>query len=138
MHRSGLTFAWIVIGWYLMLPPAIQRDGIPWPDGTAPISQWTIAESFDKARACEAEFEKHRKEFQQTYRKVNHAPAGAQFWARFYLAAAGDASCIETDNPRLKEESPAKSSGLQNSQVDWEPGSPRMSLRPRSPSGRVQ
>jgi hypothetical protein len=33
MHRSGLTFAWIVIGWYLMLPPAINATAFPGPMG---------------------------------------------------------------------------------------------------------
>src|SRR5271156_84246 len=89
-HAMGLT----VIGWYLMLPPAAQRNGILWPDGKAPISQWTIAESFDNARACETELNKHRKKFEKTYCKAGHAAPAAQFWAQFYVVAAGDASCI--------------------------------------------
>lgn len=105
MNRRYHAIFFSLIGWYLMLPPAAQRDGIPWPDGKAPISQWTIAESFDNAKACEAELDKHRKQFQQTYRKANHDDPSAQFWAQFYVAAAGDASCIETDDPRLKADS---------------------------------
>jgi hypothetical protein len=106
------------MGWYLMLPPAAQRNGIPWPDGRAPISQWKIAQSFDSATACEKELDKHRKKFETNYRKANAATPAAQFWAQFYVAAAGDANCIETDDPRLKADSPAETSHVENSQTN--------------------
>jgi hypothetical protein len=118
MNRLFHTLAWTLIGSYLMLPPAAQHNGIPRPNVNAPISQWTIAESFDNAKVCEAELDKHRKGFQHTYRKANHAGPGAQFWAQFYVAAADGASCIETDDPRLKADSPANPSNLQNSQAN--------------------
>ncbi len=113
MNRICRGLAWTLIGWYLMLPPAAQRNGVLWPDGKAPISQWTIAESFDSATACEAELDKHRKRFEKAYRKANHAALTAQFWAQFYVVAAGDASCIGTDDPRLKADSPAETSNSQ-------------------------
>jgi len=116
MNRLCHGLTWGLIGWYLMLPPAGQSNGIPWPDVNAPISQWRIAESFDNAKVCEAELDKHRKGFQRTFHKTNHAGPGAQFWAQFYVAAANDASCIETDDPRLKTDLPSTTSNLQSSQ----------------------
>ena len=92
-----------LMGWYLMLPPASQRNGMPWPDNKAPISQWTIAKSFDRANSCEAELDSHRKGFKQIYRKMSHNNPQSEFWERFYVAAAGEATCIATDDPRLNE-----------------------------------
>jgi hypothetical protein len=92
-----------LMGWYLMLPPASQLNGMPWPDNKAPISQWTIAKSFDAANACEAELDRNRKGFKQTYRKMSHKNLQSEFWGRFYIAASQQATCIATDDPRLNE-----------------------------------
>jgi hypothetical protein len=109
-----------LLGWYLMLPPAAQQqNGLPWPDGKAPISQWTIAESFDKAKACEAELDKRRKGFQQTYNKISHQFAVSEFWTRFYVAAAGAATCVATDDPRLKEGTDNGTSDVKKSSANW-------------------
>jgi hypothetical protein len=108
-----------LLGWYLMLPPAAQQpNGLPWPDGKAPISQWTIAESFDQAKACEGQLDKHRKKFQQTYSKISHQFAESEFWSRFYVAAAGEATCVATDDPRLKVGSDNGSSDVKKSSAD--------------------
>lgn len=100
-HRQLILVS--LIGWYLMLPPAAQQpNGLPWPDGRAPISQWTIAQSFDQAKACEGELDKNRKAFQHTHEKISHRFAESEFWSRFYVAAAAQAACVATDDPRLK------------------------------------
>jgi hypothetical protein len=100
-RRHLIVFS--LLGWYLMLPPAAQQpNGLPWPDGRAPISQWTVAESFDQANACEANLKKNRKGFQQTYKKISHQFADSEFWSWFYLTAAGDTTCVATDDPRLR------------------------------------
>ena len=92
-----------LLGWYLMLPPAApQQNGLPWPYGKAPISQWTIAESFDKAKACESQLDNDRKRLQRTYRKLSHQYADPEFWTRFYVTASREAICVATDDPRLK------------------------------------
>lgn len=101
-----------------MLPPAGQRNGLPWPDGKAPIFQWTVAESFDKAKACEAELDKHRKKFQQTYRKISHQTLNAEFWTQFYVTASGEATCVATDDPRLKGGSDNGTSDVKKSAAD--------------------
>jgi hypothetical protein len=109
-----------LLGWYLMLPPAAQQqNGLPWPDGKAPISQWTVAESFDKAKACEVELDKRRKGFQQSYKKISHQFADSEFWSRFYVTAAGEATCIATDDPRLKP-------GLENGTSDTKKSTDRL------------
>jgi len=101
-HRRHLMVL-TLLGWYLMLPPAtLQSNGLPWPDGKAPISQWTVAESFDHARTCEAELDKHRKKFQRTYNKISHQFTDSEFWSRFYVEASGEATCVATDDPRLR------------------------------------
>ena len=104
MNVSTYLIVLSLLGWYLMLPPAAQQqNGLPWPDGKAPISEWTVAESFDQAKTCETELDKHRKKFQKTVRsKISHQFAESEFWSRFYVAAAGEATCVATDDPRLK------------------------------------
>jgi hypothetical protein len=95
-----------LLGWYLMLPPVVQRASLPWPDDKAPLSQWSVAESFDAARDCEAAAEARRVKFQQTYQKQNSENPGEQFWTHFYLNLVMGATCIATDDPRLKGVSP--------------------------------
>ena len=108
-----------LLGWYLMLPPAAQQpNGLPWPDVKAPISQWTIAESFDQAKACEGELDKHRKKFQHTYGKISHQFAESEFWSRFYVAAAGEATCVATDDPRLKADTENENADVKKSSAE--------------------
>jgi len=114
--RHLLTLS--LLGWYLMLPPAGQRNGLPWPDNTASIAQWTIAESFDTAKACEDELSRHRKRFQKTYHKADRQNLGAEFWAKFYVTAAGEASCIATDDPRLRPSTDDSSANVTKSSTN--------------------
>jgi hypothetical protein len=117
-YRSNLI-VFSLLGWYLMLPPAAQQsNGLPWPDGKAPISQWTVAESFDQAKVCEAALDKHRKKFQQTYNSISHQFADSEFWSRFYVAASGEATCIATDDPRLKAGEGERTSNVKNSMAN--------------------
>jgi len=88
--RHSAVFA--LIGWYLMLPPTPhtqkQRDDIL--DHGAPLSQWSILQSFDTAKECENERTKIEKPY------INGAPIP--------LAATPfvTGQCIATDDPRLK------------------------------------
>jgi hypothetical protein len=118
VNRCFHAMAFALIGWYLMLPPAGQQNGLPWPDGRASISQWTIAESFDGAKACEGALTAHRKKFEQAYSKLSHQTSDAEFWGRFYVTAAGEATCIATDDPRLKEDAAARPTGVQPSSAN--------------------
>jgi hypothetical protein len=121
-YRHALTVS--LLGWYLMLPPVVQRASLPWPDDKAPLSQWSVAESFDAAKDCEAAAEARRVKFQETYQKQNSGNPGEQFWMRFYLTAAMGATCIATDDPRLKEvavdATPGKPKGTQDAPTHQE------------------
>ena len=66
------------------------------------LNRPSIAESFDFAKPCEAALAEHRKKALQIYKVGAKAP-NAEFWNRFYLTAAGEASCIATDDPPLKQ-----------------------------------
>lgn len=99
-----------LFGWYL-LPPAMQLNGVPWPNAAAPISTWTIAKSFDSARACETEVDRHLKLFEDRFRKVNHRDEDRRFWSQLLVTAAVEATCIETDDPRLRNSSEAPAKG---------------------------
>jgi hypothetical protein len=114
-NRKVIMTAVLMAGWYLMLPPAGQQNGVPWPDNTAPISRWTIAKSFDTAKACETELKQNRTHFARNYRQTNQADMAPAFWARFYVEAAGSAACIASDDARLKETAGEPSSALQQS-----------------------
>jgi hypothetical protein len=108
-----------LMGWYLMLPPAArQQNGLPWPDATAPIAHWAIAESFDRASSCEANLSKHRKSFQKLYTKMSGQNLDARFWSRFYISASAQAICIATDDPRLREAGSGTASAIQPSNAD--------------------
>jgi hypothetical protein len=117
MRKWHEAVIWGLVGWYLMLPPAAERAGMPWPDNKAPISQWTIAKSFDKADSCEVELAKHRKGFKETYSRISHKNLETEFWTRFYIAAAGEATCIATDDPRLNESAKGMTRDMRPSSV---------------------
>jgi hypothetical protein len=67
-----------VLGWYLMMPPQTRFwwIGAQRSDDSAPLNQWTNAQSFDKAQLCEA--------------------------ARIATQVQSGAICVATDDPRLK------------------------------------
>jgi hypothetical protein len=43
----------LAIGWYLMAPPSSVKYGAVVWDMNAPISKWTVIQSFDSAEQCE-------------------------------------------------------------------------------------
>jgi len=83
-----------LVGWYLMVPPVMGK-GLP--DKTAPLSKWEIEYSFDTADDCSTSQHKfsddgmRRAELKKSRQDVI---LGIQFM---------DATCIATDDPRLKE-----------------------------------
>lgn len=82
--------------------------------GRAPIAQWAIAESFDTAKACETEVDKHRKGFEKAYKQVSHSNSSREFRARFFVVTAGEATCIASDDPRLRQEAEGDDRRSQN------------------------
>jgi hypothetical protein len=122
VYRKMITTFMIAAGWYLMLPPAVQHNGVPWPDNTAPLARWSIAESFDTAKACEAELAKNRKHFSQSYRKTSHKDPASAFWPSFYVSTSISASCIASDDVRLKESADEGAPDLKQSTAVQPPG----------------
>jgi hypothetical protein len=87
-HAAALA----LVGWYLMAaPPMLNKGGSSGPDLGAPLSKWTIEESFDTAKECEAADEKLKTRFLDARPQTL---AGIE-WAQ-------GISCIATDDPRLK------------------------------------
>ena len=104
------------MGWYLMLPPATGQGGIPHLMIDAPISRWTIAQSFDTSKACEKELDLRRTRFEKIYKKAHSgADPREDFWTGLYMAAADSAECVATDDPRLRDDTP------QNAQSEARP-----------------
>jgi hypothetical protein len=93
MRSFRHTVALALVGWYLMVPPAIG-NGLP--DKAAPLSKWEIEDSFDTADDCAGDAHKfhvdgmHRAELKTSRQDTIF---GIQFM---------DATCISTDDPRLK------------------------------------
>ena len=115
MYRKPIMTFLIAAGWYLMIPPAGQHNGLPWPDNTAPLARWSIAKSFDTAKGCETELAKNRKQFQESYRKTSHKDPAAAFWPSFYVSTSISASCIASDDVRLKETADEEAPNLKQS-----------------------
>ncbi|MGH7924909.1 MAG: hypothetical protein ACREQH_10010 [Candidatus Binatus sp.] len=77
--------AFALVGWYLMLPPALPHDPDK-VDESAPLSQWDLMQKFDSESQCAAE----------RTRMIglgNHLGRVAQ--------------CVASDDRRLKEKAPA-------------------------------
>lgn len=79
-----------LVGWYLMLPAG---------DETAPLSNWQIANTFERAADCEAS----RKEFYEVgMKRMKNAKSDQE---RVFGMLMAKATCVTTDDPRLKESS---------------------------------
>ena len=111
-HAAALA----LMGWYLISPPLTKDPinpvtGTGWPATDAPLSKWTILDSYDSAADCGIERDKDRMQDVQGLQKIdneghwslsrsghrdpNYAVAVAQ------MLAGTEAECIATDDPRL-------------------------------------
>jgi hypothetical protein len=79
-HAAALA----LVGWYLMLPPAVPNDPDK-VDSSAPLSQWEVMTTFDSQSQCAAE---------QT-RMIGVGNKLGRF-----------SQCIASDDPRLKQKAP--------------------------------
>ncbi|MGA9884041.1 MAG: hypothetical protein WBQ34_10010 [Candidatus Acidiferrales bacterium] len=77
-----------LVGWYLMVPPIVQKNGKYQYDYAAPLSKWTEEDAFDTASDC--------KEDRETLVKASKG------WGTSATDTAQE-RCIATDDPRLKE-----------------------------------
>ena len=73
-----------------MVPP-VNQNGDYYADSKAPLGQWTIRTSHDTAKGCEKARAKLKSEMSQPHGKLG--PVNS------FLAMA---TCIASDNPRLK------------------------------------
>jgi hypothetical protein len=75
-----------LLGWYLMAPPQTRTwwIGEKRYDDAAPLSRWTVEQSFDKAELCEA------------------ARLATQQQAGDAAIHTDHAVCVASDDPRLK------------------------------------
>jgi hypothetical protein len=110
-HAAALA----MMGWYLILPPmpmdSVTGIGPTAPD--APLSKWTIIESFDTAGDCEQRKTSHEKDIMNELLKFNEEghwsinPSGYRDpkYAKpvAILMRGMRAVCIASDDPRLKQ-----------------------------------
>ncbi len=83
-HAAALA----LVGWYLMLPTT---------DQVAPLRRWQIANTFELKSDCEAS----RKEFfDNGVKRMKNARDNEEM---VFGALMAKATCIPTDDPRLKE-----------------------------------
>jgi hypothetical protein len=88
--------ALVLVGWYLMVPP--------WPAKTStPLSQWIIVKSFDTAANCESGLHQQQVSARALAKHVEQGTSPLpkelpEFEAHWFWA-----TCIATDDPRLKD-----------------------------------
>ncbi len=83
------TAALALVGWYLMVPPAIGPD--------LPIAKWTHTASYDTAAECE----KGRVEALAHFKESN-PPLPPHITREEAVNSLISSECIATDDPRLK------------------------------------
>lgn len=95
-HAMAAAIA--LVGWYLMTAPPPPNDGGKFDfDLSAPLSQWDIAGSYDRAAECMQALGEEIKP--STFRAMGMDAKMTQQQAYRYSRAA---RCISTDDPRLK------------------------------------
>jgi hypothetical protein len=95
-HAAALA---LLVGWYLMVPPAIPGTGEV--NRSAPLSQWTIRRQFPHNQGCEAAKARlHQQTLaDQTQRSLRRASASRNPESHCILC---NAQCVAEDDPRLK------------------------------------
>jgi hypothetical protein len=86
------TAALVLVGWYLLAPPALKGGGGYDPD--APLNRWINEGSYDSAADCEA--------FRTSIIEAasgHIAKQQAHYIQSYFLLSV----CIASDDPRLKQ-----------------------------------
>ena len=86
-----------LVGWYLMMPP--QTNGKI--DSNAPLSQWTVEESYDSAAPCREMLTNLRTDATSKSDKASNEHE--RMSTEQILDAVKSLACVATDDPRLKE-----------------------------------
>jgi hypothetical protein len=82
---------------YLMVPPPLRSGS--GADVRAPLGHWIISASYDTADACES----GRRQYQEKLPSELRAHPSDKAFAAWARQATPLATCIATDDPRLKE-----------------------------------
>jgi hypothetical protein len=102
-HATALA----LLGWYLMIPPIVPSPGqslsnrevmkrMSWfPDSNARLGRWSISGSYDDATACE--------KLKQLLISAGKECVSPYTWTRAFCAAATEAQCIASDDPRVND-----------------------------------
>ncbi|HEY9156722.1 hypothetical protein [Candidatus Binatus sp.] len=105
-HAAALA----LVGWYLMVPPPPQDARDPNPNEKAPMSQWSLHDSFDTAAECRHAKTLEEKRLHGMFVKQSDPPhnpfrlhSGLAELSRVLYRQMLAAECIATDDPRLKE-----------------------------------
>ncbi len=101
-----------LVGWYLMVPPS--PDGI-FPNEKAPLSKWVIVTGADGAYICrELDIALQKRAKREWRARIGTRPPGEDkaSWDKavqetieemWKITPIGYATCVSTDDPRLKE-----------------------------------
>jgi hypothetical protein len=89
-----------VLVWILLVPPAVDSNGIRYIDRTAPLAEWQRGTKvFDSSDDCEAE----RKKLVAIAESHRADPASQTDYELRRLDATLDGlQCVSTDDPRLQ------------------------------------
>ena len=97
-----------LVGWYLMTPPFSEKTALI-PTDSAPLSEWSLENSYDSAVECRQSIEAREKAEEARFTKLTPSPhnpfriySGLPEMARFLYLKALSAKCIATNDPRLK------------------------------------
>jgi hypothetical protein len=93
-HAAAL----VSVGCYLMMPPGDVIRSCP--DGSAPISEWEISDSFDTAAQCTIAKNKQWNEMFHLQLKRGFTKGRCGGWDALPLKVM-NSQCIATDDPRL-------------------------------------
>ena len=92
-HAAALA----LVGWYLMIPPVIEKAGGYEADFDAPLARWAVNTPFDSASECGAV---NGGLVLQQKRQMDKARSHSLDWA--IAQSMVTSQCISTDDPRLK------------------------------------
>jgi len=87
-----------LVGWYLMIPPVIEKAGSYEADFNAPLSRWSVNSPFDSASECRAV---NANLVLQQRRVFDQAQVHSRDWAVAQRLVVSQ--CIASDDPRLKD-----------------------------------
>lgn len=102
----GYAGAFVMLGWYLLLPPLQVEGPVSDPhtaveaDTTAPLSQWKIIATLGTEKECRKYSEHALKVLREQKTGNEGGDQGAGVMAKYWFDKS---LCVATGDPRLKE-----------------------------------